>query len=108
MILMHLPLPKKGAKPQEESFDPGRLIQGGSVESSSISKEIPNVLSTRPNDSENNMASTKVIHDALARNLSAALFYKNAYVIVCNYIQYKVLLQICLAIQCAFYQSFYS
>ena len=33
MILMHLPLPKKGAKPQEESFDPGRLIQGGGVES---------------------------------------------------------------------------
>ena len=33
MILMHLPQPKKGARPQEELFDSGRLIQGGSVES---------------------------------------------------------------------------
>ena len=34
------------------------------------------------------MASTKVIHDALARYMSTALFYKNAYVIVCNCIIY--------------------
>ena len=31
MILMHLPLPKKGANPQEESFGPRGLIQSGSV-----------------------------------------------------------------------------
>ena len=31
MILMHLPLPKKGARPQEESFGPRGLIQSGSV-----------------------------------------------------------------------------
>ena len=39
MILMPLPLPKKGARPQEESFDPGRLIQGGSVESNVVKNE---------------------------------------------------------------------
>ena len=31
MILMHLPLPKKSARPQEESFGPRGLIQSGSV-----------------------------------------------------------------------------
>ena len=85
-----------------------RPIQGDSVELSSISKETPNVLSARSEDSENNMASTKVIHHALARDLSTALFYKNAYVIVSICILYKVLLQIYFAIWYAFYQSFYS
>ena len=75
-----------------------RPIQGDSVELSSISKETPNVLSARSEDSENNMASTKVIHHALARDLSTALFYKNAYVIVSICILYKVLLQIYFAI----------
>ena len=83
-----------------------RPIEGVSVEPSSISKETPKVLSTRPNDSENNMASTKVIHHALARDLSTALFDKNAYVIVCNCTLYKVLLQICLAIQYAILSIF--
>ena len=83
-----------------------RPIQGDSVELSSISKETPNVLSARSEDSENNMASTKVIHHALARDLSTALFYKNAYVIVSICILYKVLLQIYFAIWYAFLSIF--
>ena len=83
-----------------------RPIQGDSVELSSISKETPNVLSARSEDSENDMASTKVIHDARARYLSTALFYKNAYVIVCNCTLYKVLLQIYFAIQYAILSIF--